>query len=73
MVLGVDRVTIVNITCSQSHSFVYTQLLCMHAYLDGLKGGIKNETIIYYEERPEYVNRETDGSGNALCRSILDK
>lgn len=40
--------------------------------LDGLKGGIKNETIVYYEKRPKYVNWKTDGSGNALCRGILD-
>ena len=40
--------------------------------LYGLKGGIKNETVVHYEERPKYVNWETDGSSNALCRGILD-
>ena len=31
LVLGMDRVSIVDITCNQSHSFAYTQLLCVCA------------------------------------------
>lgn len=50
---------------------LYSASLCARC-LDGLKGGIKNETIVYYEKRPKYVNWKTDGSGNALCRGILD-
>lgn len=41
-------------------------------YRDGLRGGRKNEKIIYYEKRFTYVYRKTACTGNALCRSILD-
>lgn len=39
-------------------------------YRDGLKGGLKNEKIVYYEKRFTYVYRKTACTGDALFRRI---